>query len=186
MFCGHRGGYEPGFLDSARQLGRELAGRGIALVYGGGAGGMMGALADAALAAGARVVGVVPESMLERGEGHLRLTEFVRVTTLQERKARMAELADAFVALPGGLGTLNELLEMLTWGQLGLHTKPIGLVNTDGYFDSLLAFLDDAVRAGFVARHERHMLLADPTPAGLLRQFRQHRVIERSRSPLPR
>lgn len=186
VFCGYRSGYESEFLDGARQLGEELANRGITLIYGGGASGMMGAVADAALSAGARVVGVIPESIVERGESHPRLTDLECVASLHERKARMAELADAFVALPGGLGTLDELLEMLTWAQLGVHTKPIGLVNTGGYFDALLAFLDDAVRAGFVPRHDRHKLLADRTPAGLLRQFRQHRIIGHGTVGAPR
>lgn len=186
VFCGHRSGYEPEFLDDARQLGGELANRGITLVYGGGGTGMMGTLADAALESGARVIGVMPERMVERGEAHVRLTELQRVATLHERKARMAELADAFIALPGGLGTLDELLEMLTWAQLGIHSKPVGLVNTGGYFDAFLAFLDEAVRAGFLPRQDRHRLLADRTPAGLLRQFRQRRAIGPSEIVTPR
>ncbi len=174
VFCGYRSGYEPAFVDSARALGEELAKRDIALVYGGGGSGMMGAVADAAIDAGARVVGVIPRFMADRGDGHPRLTHMELVDTMHERKARMAELADAFVALPGGLGTLDELMEVLTWAQLGIHSRPIGLVNTNGYFDALLRFLDEGVRAGFIARNDRRILMADATPTGLLRQFRQY------------
>src|SRR5512146_1988331 len=142
VFCGSSPGSNPIYLEAARAMGRTLAGRGLGLVYGGGSVGLMGALADAALAAGGEVVGVIPRALQLRELAHGRLTTLHVVGSMHERKARMAELSDAFAALPGGMGTLEELAEILTWAQLGLHARPCGVVDVAGYFAPLLAFLD--------------------------------------------
>jgi uncharacterized protein (TIGR00730 family) len=149
------------YLEAAVRLGRTLAERGHGVVYGGASVGLMGALADAALAAGGEVVGVIPRSMIDRELAHHGLTALHVVDTMHERKARMTDLADAFVAIPGGHGTLDELFEALTWSQLGIHAKPIGLWNLEGYYDALLAFLDHASAQGFVRPHDRARLRAE-------------------------
>ena len=145
VFCGSSKGHDPAFVRAAEALGRLLAGRGITLVYGGGHTGLMGALADAALAAGGRVIGVIPAGLAERELLHSRLSEQHVVTGMHERKALMASLASAFVALPGGLGTLDELFEIWTWEQLGLHEKPIGLLDVNGFFRPLLELTSEIV-----------------------------------------
>jgi uncharacterized protein (TIGR00730 family) len=150
VFCGSSDGARPAYLDAAIALGAGLGARGFGLVYGGANSGLMGAVADAALAAGAPVIGVLPSVLKDREVAHLGLTELHYVDTMHERKALMAERANAFVALPGGFGTLDEFLEVLTWGQLGIHAKPCVLVNTQGYFDRLLQFLDHAEAEGFL------------------------------------
>ena len=150
VFCGASAGRDPVFAEVAATLGRELAGRSIELVTGGGRVGLMGVVADAALAAGGRVTGVIPRFLVEREVAHRGLTDLHVVETLHERKALMHELSDGFIALPGGFGTLDELSESVTWAQLGLHAKPIGLVNVEGYFDGLVAFVAAAVGQGFV------------------------------------
>jgi uncharacterized protein (TIGR00730 family) len=152
VYAGSRSGRRQAFARSARQLGGLLAQRGVQIVYGGGGAGLMGALADAALDAGGRVVGVIPAHLVGREVAHKGLTELVVVGSMHERKAQMAARAQAFIALPGGTGTLEELLEMFTWVQLGLHHKPIGLLNVEGYYRHLLAFLDGAVAEGLLAR----------------------------------
>lgn len=149
VFCGSRPGHDPIHAVTARELGRLLALRGHRLVYGGGRVGLMGAVADAALQAGGEVVGVIPQFLLDREVGHAGVRLEV-VGTMHERKARMAELADAFLTLPGGLGTLEEVLEVMTWHQLGLHNKPIGFLDSDGYFPPLLKALDAVSAAGFM------------------------------------
>jgi len=161
VFCGANRGANPRYAAAAAVTGERLASLGIQLVYGGSRGGLMGSLADAALAAGGRVVGVIPRGLVDRELAHPDLSELLIVDTLHERKAKMAELADAFIALPGGLGTLEELAEVLSWAQLDLHTKPIGLLDVDGYFAALEAFLDHAVGEGFVAERHRRLLLRD-------------------------
>ena len=171
VFCGASPGHDPRYLAAAAATGTELAARGIRLVYGGGRRGLMGALADAALAAGGEVVGVIPHGLVERELAHTGVTELLAVETLHERKARMAELSDAFIALPGGLGTLEELAEVLSWAQLDLHAKPIGLLDVDGFFRSLEDFLDHAVAEGFVAERHRRLLLRDDDLDGLLAAF---------------
>jgi uncharacterized protein (TIGR00730 family) len=167
VFCGSSPGAHPDYEAAARALGAGLADAGAQVVYGGASVGLMGALADAALAAGGEVVGVIPQSLVDREVAHPGLTALHVVGTLHERKARMAELSDAFVALPGGAGTLEELFEIYTWGQLGLHAKPLALVNVRGYFDGLLAFLDHAMAEGFLpAEHRARLTVADgPTDA---------------------
>ena len=152
-----------------------MAERGIGIVYGGAWVGLMGALADAALAAGGEVIGVIPQALIEREIGHPGLTELRIVDSMHERKALMAELADGFVALPGGIGTLEELFEVWTWAQLGLHAKPCALLDTDGFYGPLVAFLDHLVDAGFVREAHRGMLLTAHSPEELLTAFATYR-----------
>lgn len=168
VFCGSRAGETPAYSEAARSFGWQLGQRGWRLVYGGGNVGLMGTLADAALAAGAQVVGVIPDSLLRREVGHRGLTEMHVVPTMHVRKQMMAERADAFVALPGGLGTLEELFEVWTWRQLGYHRNPIGLLNTAGYFDPLLGFVARAVEEGFVSAEQCELLSVTANPAELL------------------
>lgn len=168
VFCGSSTGRRPAYAAAARELASQLARQDLTLVYGGGNIGLMGVLADAMLAAGGRVIGVIPQGLVVREVAHHGLTELHVVGSMHERKARMAELSDAFLALPGGIGTLEELCEVLTWGQLGIHAKPIGLLNVDGYFGPLIALLDHAVAEGFMQADHRRMLLADTHVAALL------------------
>lgn len=155
----------------ARDVGGGLADRGIGVVYGGGRVGLMGALADAALAAGGEVTGIIPRRLVDRELAHPGLTSLVVVDTLHERKAEMARLADGFIALPGGLGTLEELAEVASWGQLGLHAKPVGLLGEGGYWAALLAWRDEAVAGGFVREDHAAILTVDPDLASLLDRF---------------
>jgi hypothetical protein len=158
VYCGSSTGHNPCHREAAAELGRSAARREITLVYGGGHVGLMGVLADAALGAGGRVIGVIPQSLVDLELAHRGLTELRIVTTMHQRKALMADLAEAFIALPGGIGTLEELFETWSWGQLGIHAKPCGLLNVDGYFAPLLSFLDAAVRQGFVQPVHRAMI----------------------------
>jgi uncharacterized protein (TIGR00730 family) len=171
VFCGSNSGARTAYSDAAAALGRILAERKLRLVYGGAAVGLMGALADAALAAGGEVVGVIPAALVEREIAHIGLTELHPVRSMHERKAMMADLADAFIALPGGAGTLEETFEIWTWGQLGHHRKPVGLLNVEGFFDRLLAFLDHVRSEQFMRREHRDMLLVERNPARLLDRF---------------
>jgi uncharacterized protein (TIGR00730 family) len=166
VYCGSSPGNAPTYAAVARETGRLLAQRGIRLVYGGV--GMMGAVADAALAAGGVVSGVIPHFLNTRELMHPGVQDMRAVNTMHERKQLMVELADGFIALPGGYGTLDELFEVLTWGQLGIHPSPIGLVNTDGFFDGLLACLDGMVTRGFLRQQDRDRLVTAPTIALLL------------------
>jgi uncharacterized protein (TIGR00730 family) len=159
VFCGARPGRDPAHLDAARQTGAALAERGVRVVFGGGSVGMMGAVADAALDAGGEVVGVIPRALVEREAAHPG-TDLRVVGSMHERKALMAELSDAFIALPGGIGTLEELFEVWTWGTLGLHGKPLGLLEVDGFWAPLVAFLDATVDAGFLTAEARGFLHA--------------------------
>lgn len=168
VYAGSSSGADPRYTDAAVALAREIAGRRMGIVYGGGSLGLMGALADAALAAGAPVAGVIPRALDALEVAHRGLTELVRVETMHERKALMAARADAFVALPGGIGTIEELVEALTWTQLGIHDTPVGLLDAAGYWGPLQATLDQAVEAGFVRPAHRAMLLAGKDPAALL------------------
>ena len=174
LFCGSSAGARPAYLEAARALGRLLADRGIGLVYGGASVGLMGAAADAALAAGGAVHGVIPHGLVARELAHPGLTALHVVGTMHERKARMAELADAFVALPGGLGTLEELFEVWTWAQLGVHRKPVALLDTDGYWAPLLAFLGHARAEGFVRPAHLDALLVERAAAALLDRLATH------------
>jgi uncharacterized protein (TIGR00730 family) len=171
VFCGSNPGHAPAYRSIAARLGRTLARRGITLVYGGGRVGLMGAVADAALEAGGDVIGVIPQALLDREIGHRGLTELRIVGSMHERKASMAELADGFVALPGGIGTLEELFEVWTWAQLGLHEKPCGLLDIDQFFAPLVGFLDHLVATGFVSPAHRAMLVTAESPDELLREF---------------
>ena len=171
VFCGASPGRDPAFAALARSVGAGLAQRGIGVVYGGGRVGLMGALADAALDAGGQVSGVIPQGLVDRELAHPGLTELRVVATLHERKAVMAELSDAFIALPGGLGTLEELAEVTSWAQLELHHKPIGLIDVAGYWDPLLAWLDGAVETGFLAPAHRGLLERAADLDGLLERF---------------
>ena len=168
VFCGSRDGARPAYREAAHALGRALAARGVGVVYGGASVGLMGAVADAALAAGGEVIGVIPQSLVAREIAHAGLTALHVVDTMHERKARMAALADAFVALPGGVGTLEELFEVWTWGQLGLHAKPCGLLDVAGYYRPLLAFVDQGVAEGFIRPAQRHTLVVDDDAARLI------------------
>ena len=175
VFCGGNPGRDPAYLAAATSLGRELATSGLALVYGGATVGLMGAVANAAIAHGGEVFGVIPDFIAGREIAHLGVTKLEVVSSMHERKAKMAERADAFIALPGGFGTLDELFEILTWSQLGLHRKPCAVLNIAGYFDGLLTFLDHAADQQLLRPEYRAMLLVDSDPARLLARMRAHR-----------
>lgn len=164
VFCGSAPGRDPQFVQAARETGALLARRALALVYGGGHVGMMGALADAALAAGGQVTGVIPQHLMRPEVAHPGLSELIVVDSMHQRKQLMADRADGFLVLPGGYGTLDETFEMVTWLQLGLQRKPVVLVNVGGYFDSLLRWVRQAVDAGFVHAAKGHLLQAEATP----------------------
>ena len=168
VFCGSSPGARPAYQDAARVFGQDIAAKQRTLVYGGGNVGLMGVVADAALAAGGRVIGVMPQHLVHREVAHTGLTELRVVSSMHERKQAMAELSDAFALMPGGLGSLEEFFEVWTWGQLGLHRKPYGLLNVDGYFDPLLTFLNHAVRERFVRAEHRDLLVVADDPARLL------------------
>ena len=168
VFAGSARGHRPAYAEAARELALELARRHLGLVYGGGSVGLMGVLADTALEAGVEVIGVLPHAIASKELAHAGLTELRLVATMHERKATMASLVDGFVALPGGLGTFEETLEMLTWSQLGVHTKPVGVLNAGGYYDALLRWLSHAVGEGFMRRDNLGLLLFGDTPAELL------------------
>jgi uncharacterized protein (TIGR00730 family) len=168
VFCASSPGADPRYVEGARAFGSLLAQSGRRIVYGGGNTGLMGALADGALSAGGEIVGVMPRHLVEREVAHRGLTQLDIVSSMHERKARLAEMADAFVALPGGLGTLEEFTEIWTWGQLGLHRKPYGILDVAGYYAPLLAFLDHALAQGFVRPEHRAMVHVSDDPAALL------------------
>lgn len=172
VFCGSQPGARPDYLQAARELGTLLARRGVATVYGGGHVGMMGALADAALAAGGQVIGVIPEHLMRPEVAHQQLSELRVVDSMHARKRMMAQRADAFIVLPGGFGTLEEMFEMVTWLQLQLQSKPVGCVNVSGYFDHLLAFLRHAAAEDFIRPQHRDLLLVEPTAPLLLERLR--------------
>lgn len=171
VFCGSSPGHDPQFVAAAAELGAALAARGDEIVYGGGRVGMMGALADAALAAGGRVLGIIPHSLERKEVAHQGVSELHVVESMHDRKAMMAEFSDGFIALPGGYGTLEEYCEAVTWVQLGLQTKPTLLVNVAGYFDPLVALFDRAVEAGFVNAANRRIVEVFPTVAAVLERL---------------
>jgi uncharacterized protein (TIGR00730 family) len=173
VYLGSSAGRRPEFAEAAAAAGRLLAEAGVGIVYGGGAVGLMGVLADAALAAGGEVVGVIPDGLFAAEVAHQGLTRLEIVTSMHERKARMAELADGFAALPGGLGTLDELVEILTWQQLRLHGKPVVLLDVGGFWDGLLRFVDELVAVGFVPPASRRRLITAASPDELVRVLRQ-------------
>ncbi|GAA6617810.1 TIGR00730 family Rossman fold protein [Scytonema sp. NUACC26] len=168
VFCASRRGAQPTYKQAAQQLGELLAKRQLGLVYGGAKVGLMGAIADATLAAGGEVIGVIPEFMVAKEIAHDRITQLHIVNSMHERKTMMSQIADAFVALPGGLGTLEEFCEILTWSQLGLHKKPCGVLNINGYYDSLLAFFNKAVTEEFLRPIHRALFLEASEPEKLL------------------
>ena len=171
VFCGSSFGTEPAYEEGARHLGQTLAETSITLVYGGGNVGLMSVAADAAIEAGGEVIGVIPEALMRREIGHPGLTNLHVVASMHERKAKMAEFSEGFVALPGGTGTLEELFEVLTWAQLGEHNKPCGLLNIAGYYGPLLSVFDHMVEKGFLKERHREMLLVEREPAALLERF---------------
>ena len=178
VFCGSNAGASGAYAAAARGLARAIAGRGLRLVYGGGSIGLMGVLGEEALAAGGHVIGVTPRRLVEKELVRSGLSELHVVATLQERKSLMAELSDGFIALPGGFGTLDELFEMLTWTQLGFHRKPSALLDVEGYFERLVAFLDHSVEQRFVTAAHRAMLIVERDPGALLDRLAAERPTE--------
>jgi uncharacterized protein (TIGR00730 family) len=172
VYCGASMGNDPAHATAARQLAARLVEHNIALVYGGGKVGLMGVIADEVLRLGGDVTGVIPQALMAREVGHLGLTRLFVVKDMHERKAMMAQLSDGFIAMPGGMGTLEELFEMLTWAQLGIHAKPIGLLNTSGFYDGLIAFVAHLRGQGFVRPEHAALMLADADPGALLRRLR--------------
>lgn len=168
VFCGSSPGHDPVYSDATRALGAALTDAGIDLVYGGGHVGLMGMVADAVLAGGGRVTGVIPQALHDLEVAHHGLTVLHVVGSMHERKAMMADLSDGFIAMPGGIGTFEELFEMWTWGQLGYHRKPVGLLNVGGFYDRLVGFIDDVVEAGFLRPAHRSMLMVERDPATLV------------------
>ena len=176
VFCGSNPGISSVYREAAVALGQVLVKRGIDLVYGGGNIGLMGFLADAVLAEGGRAIGVIPESLMAQEVGHQGLTELRIVQSMHERKALMSDLSDGFVAMPGGFGTFEEFCEIVTWSQLGIHSKPCGLLNVDGYYDPLLNLFDHAVRDGFLREENRGLVLEDRDPERLLDRMARFRA----------
>lgn len=174
VYCGSNTGTRPEYAEAARNLAEVLVRHDLELVYGGAAKGIMGVIADAVLEYGGSAHGVIPKLLEQKEIAHSGLTQLHVVTSMHERKSMMAELADGFIALPGGFGTLEEIIEILTWGQLQFHDKPCGVLNVSGYFDHLLAYLDHAEQEGFLRPENRQMLLQDTDPAGLIRQFERY------------
>jgi uncharacterized protein (TIGR00730 family) len=172
VYCGASLGADPVYADAARDLARALVEHNIGLVYGGGKVGLMGVIADEVLRLGGDATGVIPKHLVEREVGHAGLTRLFVVKDMHERKAMMADLADGFIAMPGGMGTLEELFEMVTWAQLGIHAKPIGLFNVNGFYDGLAAFIDHLVAAGFVRPAHAELMMRDADPDALIRRLR--------------
>ena len=181
VFCGSSPGANPTYLVSARALGLELAARNLGLVYGGSSTGLMGTIADGVLSAGGEAVGIIPGALEAKELAHRGLSRLEVVGSMHERKARMAELADGFVALPGGMGTLEELAEILTWAQLGLHRKPCALLDVAGYWKPLVAFLDHAVQERFLRPEHRELLLVGDEPAALLDAMERYAPVRREK-----
>ena len=176
VYCASNSGIRDVFAEAARELAAALVEQEYELVYGGGSTGIMGVLADSVLAQGGKVYGVIPELLLHKEVEHAGLTELHVVASMHERKSKMASMSDAFIALPGGLGTLEEISEILTWGQLRVHEKPVGIINVDGYFDALLAYLDNAEAEGFLRAECRQMLCCAEDAAELFEQFRSYKA----------
>jgi hypothetical protein len=171
VYCGSSDGKDPAFKQSARDLGEEMVKRNIGLVYGGASIGVMGEIANTVMAGGGSVIGIIPKGIADKEVAHSGLTELIIVKSMHERKAKMAELSDGFISLPGGLGTLEELFEVLTWAQLGFHHKPSGLLNIKGYYDHLIKFLENAVEQDFVKQIHTDMLLKETDPAKLIEEM---------------
>ena len=177
VYCGSSSGSKEEYTQQAQEMGRELARRGLTLVYGGGCVGLMGTIADAVLAEGGKVIGVIPSFLADKELAHTGCTELHIVETMHQRKLLMADLADGFVAMPGGFGTLEELFEVLTWGQLGLHGKPVGLLNTLGFYDALLALLDHMSSEAFLRLENRDQVLQNASAAALLDAMEQYQPL---------
>jgi len=178
VFCGSSPGADPAYAEAARALGREFLRRGIGLVYGGGRVGLMYEIARVVHESGGEVIGVIPRGMVEKELAYTAIRDLRVVESMHERKSLMAEISDGFIALPGGLGTMEEFFEVLTWAQLGIHRKPCGLLNVTGYFDPILDFLDRARARNFLQPEHRSMVLVDPNPARLLEKFEAYRPPE--------
>jgi len=174
VYCGSNSGSRPVYVDAARDLAAVLVRHDLELVYGGADKGIMGVIADAVLDRGGKVHGVIPQMLCEMEIAHQGLTELHVVSSMHARKSMMAALSDGFVAMPGGFGTLEEIIEIITWGQLRFHNKPCGLLNVDGYFDHLLSYLDHASAEGFLRAENRQMLISDNSAAGLIQQFERY------------
>lgn len=176
VYCGSNPGRQAVYCEAARSLGQEMASRGIGLVYGGASVGVMGSVADAVLQHGGKAIGVIPHALATKEVSHHGLDQLFVVDSMHERKAKMAELSDGFIALPGGWGTIEEIFEMLTWAQLGFHEKPCGLLNAAGYYDYLFAFLEKAIEEQFVKPEYRPMMMMDDSAPSLLRRFAGYRA----------
>jgi uncharacterized protein (TIGR00730 family) len=174
VFCGSSEGASPAYIAAAKELGKTLAEQKLTLVYGGASVGLMGAVADGSMKAGGHVIGVIPDFLEKREVAHSHVSELIVVSSMHERKAKMAELADGFVALPGGPGTLEEFFEIFTWAQLGLHKKPLGILNVEGYYDLLINLFNHMADEKFMHEKYREMTLSDTNPASLLDKFREY------------
>ena len=186
VFCGSSPGANHAYLEAGRTVGDLLARRGMTVIYGGGKVGIMGAVADAALAAGGKVIGVIPRSLVTREVAHFGLTDLRVVDSMHERKALMSDLADGFLALPGGLGTLEEFFEVATWAQLGIHAKPVAILNVAGYYDRLLAFLEYSLTEGFIPPRNHDLVMVGQDPAELLDRMAARTGVPRERWMPPR
>ncbi len=181
VFCGTNAGARPEYGVAARQLGELLAAEGIELVYGGASVGIMGELADAVQEHGGHVTGIIPQQLIQKEAAHRGIPDLIVVASMHQRKSQMADLSDGFIALPGGIGTLEGFFEILTWGQLGIHDKPSGILNVAGYFDGLTGFLDHAVREGFLTEAHRAAIMVDSDPRRLLQRMREYAPAEGDR-----
>jgi uncharacterized protein (TIGR00730 family) len=181
VFCGTNNGSRPEYAAAARALGKLLAEEDIELVYGGASVGIMGELADAVHEGGGHVTGIIPQQLMKKEAAHTGIPDLIVVASMHQRKSQMADMADGFVALPGGIGTLEGFFEILTWGQLGIHNKPYGVLNVEGYFDALTEFLDHAVKEGFLTEEHRRMILVDSDPARLLARMGEYAPAEPER-----
>ena len=174
VYCGSGFGSDPVFEEAAAKLGQAMAERGIGLIYGGGNVGLMGTVAQSVLDHGGHVTGIIPQQLIQKEAAHRGIQDLIVVASMHQRKAQMADLSDGFIALPGGIGTLEGFFEILTWGQVGIHAKPCGVLNTAGYFDALTSFLDHAVREGFLTEAHRQTVMVESTPKALLERLRAY------------
>lgn len=186
VFCGSASGSNPVYAAAAKEFGEQLVRHGLGLVFGGGHVGLMGVIADAVLARGGEVIGVIPRALVDKELAHPRVERMHIVDSMHQRKAVMADFADAFVALPGGFGTGDEFFEIITWRQLRIHAKPVGLLNTNGFFDPLLAWLDHVVREGFIKQPHRELLVVADSPQELLRRVLQRPIAEAASVDTPK
>jgi uncharacterized protein (TIGR00730 family) len=174
VFCGTNAGARPEYGAAARELGKLLADDGIELVYGGASVGIMGELADAVHEHGGHVTGIIPQQLMKKEAAHTGIPDLIVVASMHQRKSQMADLSDGFIVLPGGIGTMEGYFEILTWGQLGIHAKPSGILNVAGYFDHLIEFLDHAVKEGFLTEEHREMIVVDSSPKKLIERMRKY------------